>query len=63
MASLIEQGDLKEARHAAETAVNKARATLGDDLYGEQELALSLEVKGDFCRQTGEYQEALGDYN
>ena len=60
--SLCEEGKFPEARQTAEAAVEKARASLNDNPQSVSELALSLEVKGDLMRQTGEVEAARLSY-
>jgi tetratricopeptide (TPR) repeat protein len=60
--SLCENGNWSEAKHAAETAVTKARSSVHLESVGVQELAISLEVKADLLRQLGEHEDAQRDY-
>ena len=61
--ALCEEGKFPEARQTAEAAVEKARGILkADDPGTVVELALSLEVKGDLMRQTGELEAARTAY-
>jgi tetratricopeptide (TPR) repeat protein len=60
--SLCEEEKWGEARHASETAVGKAREMHNTTPEYAEELALSLEVKGDLARQMGEFEEAKSDY-
>ncbi|NNC89365.1 MAG: tetratricopeptide repeat protein [Akkermansiaceae bacterium] len=60
--ALCEEGNWSQAKHAAETAVTKARSSLDDDANSVEELATSLEVKGDLLRQMGEHDDARDDY-
>lgn len=59
---LCEDGNWDEAMHAATAAVDKARATLDDDPHSVEQLAVSLEVKGDFLRQYGYLEDARKAY-
>lgn len=59
---LCEDGQWDEAMHAATAAVDKARATLDDDPQSVEQLAVSLEVKGDFLRQYGYLEDARQAY-
>lgn len=61
--NLLDEGKIDEARHAAETAVEKARTSMSDDLYSEEELSLALEVQGDLFRQLGDYDDAMENYD
>lgn len=60
--SLCEEKKWEEARHAADTAVTKARETHGSSPENARELALSLEVKADLLRELGENASAKADY-
>ncbi len=59
---LCEEGKWDEAMHATSAAVDKARATLGDDAQSVEELSASLEVKGDFLREHGYLEGARAAY-
>lgn len=59
---LCEDGNWDEAMHAATAAVDKSRATLDDDPESIYQLAVSLEVKGDFLRQYGYLEESRKCY-
>lgn len=59
---LCEEGNWDEAMHAATAAVDKARATLDNDAESIEQLAVSLEVKGDFLRQYGYLEDARKAY-
>lgn len=60
--SLCEQEKWAEAREAAEAAVGKARKSQNGSSDNKRELALSLEVKGDYFRTVGEHVAARQDY-
>ncbi len=60
--SLLDDGKLEEARETADSAVGKARSTAGSDAGSKNELALSLEVKGDLHRSLSEMEEATKVY-
>ncbi|MDA7672715.1 tetratricopeptide repeat protein [Akkermansiaceae bacterium] len=60
--TLHDDGKVDEARQAADTAVGKARSTVGSDADSKNELAHSLEVKADLHRSQGEMDEATADY-
>lgn len=60
--SLCEQEKWAQARETAETAVSKARGSQDGSADNKRELALSLEVKGDYFRAAGEYLNARNDY-
>lgn len=59
---LCEQGNYAEAMHAAHAAVEKAEMELSSDLENREVFALTLEVRGDLYRQTGELENARDDY-
>ncbi len=59
---LCEEGNWDEAMHATNAAVEKARASLEDDPGSIEELAASLEVKGDFLRQYGYLEDSKKAY-
>ena len=63
MQHLIEKGDLKEARNAANTAVARARSVAESDQTQEIELAKALELRADFLRTTGDLDESERDYD
>lgn len=58
----ITDANASEIQAAADTAVHAARANKENDLLSAQDLARSLELRGDFCRMTGELDEAKIDY-
>lgn len=60
--SLCQKEQWKEAREAAQAAVDKARKSQDGSPDNRRELALSLEVKGDYFRAAGEYWKARDDY-
>lgn len=55
-------GDLDEALHAANAAVEKAQHTLGPDLDSIDAFANTLELRGDVHRQLGNFELARDDY-
>jgi tetratricopeptide (TPR) repeat protein len=55
-------GDLKEALHAANAAVEKAQQTLGPNLDSIDAFASTLEIRGDLHRQLGNLELARDDY-
>jgi tetratricopeptide (TPR) repeat protein len=55
-------GDLEEALHAANAAVEKAQHTLGPDLDSIDAFATALELRGDIHRQLGNFELARDDY-
>lgn len=59
---LCEDGKWDEAMHAANAAVDKAREYLDEDPQSIEELAASLEVKGDFLRQYGYLEDSRQSY-
>ena len=59
---LCEDGNWDEAMHAATAAVDKARAELDEDPKSIEQLAVSLEVKGDFLRQYGYLEDSRKAY-
>ena len=59
---LCEEGKWDEAMHAATASVDKAREALSDDVESIEQLALSLEVKGDFLRQYGYLEDSRLSY-
>ncbi|MGB0992193.1 MAG: tetratricopeptide repeat protein [Akkermansiaceae bacterium] len=59
---LCEDGNWDEAMHSAQAAVDKARATQTGDAESTLELAVSLEVKGDFLRQYGYLEDSRKSY-
>jgi len=61
-ADLMSKGDVEEAVHAVNAAVQKAQSTLSNDEGSVVAFATSLEVRGDIFRQTGNLDGALDDY-
>lgn len=59
---LCEEGNFSEALHAANAAVEKAEQELSSDLDSIELFALTLEVRGDLYRNTGEWEQARDDY-
>ncbi|MFM2170288.1 MAG: hypothetical protein RI957_517 [Verrucomicrobiota bacterium] len=59
---LCEEGNFAEAMHAANAAVEKAEQELSSDLDSIELFAMTLEVRGDLYRHTGELEEARDDY-
>jgi tetratricopeptide (TPR) repeat protein len=55
-------GDLEEALHAANAAVERAQLTLGPDLDSIDAFANALELRGDIHRQLGNFELARDDY-
>jgi tetratricopeptide (TPR) repeat protein len=60
--SLRAAGDLDEALHAANAAVEKAQQKLGPNLDSIDAFASTLEVRGDLYRELGNYEAAQEDY-
>jgi tetratricopeptide (TPR) repeat protein len=60
--SLRAAGDLEEALHAANAAVERAQHMLGPDLDTIDAFANTLELRGDIHRQLGNYESARDDY-
>lgn len=61
-ASLCEAGNLAEASHAANAALNTAHPWLGPDLLSVDVYVKCLEVRGGILRQMGNLLEAKDDY-
>ncbi len=59
--SLREQGDLHEAVHAANAAVDKCEQELGPDLDNIDAFVNSLECRADLLLELGQYVEAADD--
>jgi tetratricopeptide (TPR) repeat protein len=55
-------GDLEEALHAANAAVERAQYTLGPDLDSIDAFANALELRGDIYRELGHFDLARDDY-
>jgi tetratricopeptide (TPR) repeat protein len=55
-------GDLDEALHAANAAVEKAQQSLGPDLDSIDVFATTLELRADLHRQLGNFEHARDDY-
>ena len=60
--SLRAAGDLDEALHAANAAVEKAQQTLGTNLDSIDAFASTLEIRGDIHRELGNFELAREDY-
>lgn len=60
--TLRSAGDLKEALHAANAAVEKAQQALGPNLDSIDAFASTLETRGDLHRQLGDPELARDDY-
>ena len=59
--SLRAKGDLHEAAHAANAAVEKCEQQLGPELDNIDAFAQSLECRADLFLETGKYEEAAED--
>jgi len=55
-------GDLQEALHAANAAVEKTQQTLGQDLDSIDAFADALEIRGDILREIADHEAACDDY-
>ncbi len=55
-------GDLDEALHAANAAIEKSQQTLGTNLDSIDAFATTLEIRGDVHRELGNYELARDDY-
>jgi len=60
--SLREAGDIKEALHAANAALEKAQQALGPDLDNIDVYASALEIRADIQRELGKHELARDDY-
>jgi len=60
--SLRAAGDLDEALHAANAAVEKAQQSLGPNLDSIDAFASTLEIRGDIHRELGNHDLARDDY-
>lgn len=60
--TLRASGDLEEALHAANAAVERAQYTLGPDLDSIDAFANALELRGDIHRQLGNFELSRDDY-
>lgn len=60
--SLRGAGDLDEALHAANAAVEKCQQSLGPDLDNIDAFASTLEIRGDIHRELGNFDLAREDY-
>lgn len=60
--SLRAAGNLNEALHAANAAVEKSQQTLGPDLDSIDAFASALEIRGDIHRELGNHEAAREDY-
>lgn len=59
---LMAKGDVDEAVHAVNAAIEKAQMRLSSDEGSVVAFASSLEVRGDIFRQAGQLEQALDDY-
>ncbi len=62
VASLRAAGDLGEALHAANAALEKAQQSLGPHLDSIDAFATTLEIRGDLHRELGNHEAARDDY-
>lgn len=62
VATLRSAGDLDEALHAANAAVEKAQQTLGPNLDSIDAFASALEIRADLQRELGNHEAARDDY-
>lgn len=60
--SLRAAGDLDEALHAANAAVEKAQQSLGPNLDSIDAFASTLEIRGDIHRELGNFELSRDDY-
>ena len=60
--SLRAAGNLPEALHAANAAVEKSQQTLGPNLDSIDAFASALEIRGDVQRELGDFDAARDDY-
>jgi tetratricopeptide (TPR) repeat protein len=60
--SLRNAGDLREALHTANAAVEKTQQLLGPDLESIDAFATALEIRGGILRELGEHEAAREDY-
>ncbi|HEX7262077.1 MAG TPA: tetratricopeptide repeat protein, partial [Luteolibacter sp.] len=60
--SLRAAGNLNEALHAANAAVEKTQHTLGPNLDSIDAFATTLEIRGDVHRELGNLEPARDDY-
>lgn len=60
--TLRASGDLDEALHAANAAVERSQYTLGPDLDSIDAFANALELRGDIHRQLGHFELSRDDY-
>lgn len=60
--SLRDAGDLDEALHAANAAVEKSQQSLGPNLDSIDAFASTLEIRGDIHRELGNFDLAREDY-
>lgn len=61
-ADLMGKGEIDEAIHAVDAAVEKAQSRLSPDEGSVVAFVSSLEVRGDIFRQIGHLEKALDDY-
>ncbi|MEJ6581619.1 MAG: tetratricopeptide repeat protein [Akkermansiaceae bacterium] len=62
LAEPMTAANVVEARGLADQAVQGARANKETDLLSAQDLARGLELRGEFFRLTGDFEEAQNDY-
>ena len=60
--TLRDAGDIQEALHAANAAVEKTQQTLGQGIDSIDAFADVLEIRGDILRETGNHEAAREDY-
>ncbi len=60
--ALRASGDLQEALHAANAAVDKSQQALAQDLDSIDAFASSLEIRGEIHRELGDHEAAREDY-
>lgn len=60
--SLRDAGDLDEALHAANAAVEKSQQSLGPNLDSIDAFSSTLEIRGDIHRELGNFELAREDY-
>jgi tetratricopeptide (TPR) repeat protein len=60
--SLRDAGDLEEALHAANAAVEKSQQSLGQDFPSIDAFVAVLEIRAEILRETGNHEAARDDY-